>query len=285
MKKEKVKKPAKAKKDGKINIKISQEKLEKLKNNEIKVEDNTSAVNGENKTNTSADVAAKVENGQTGAVAAEKTKPLTKKQEWLNLIKFVLFSISAGVIQILAFTLFSELIFHDANNEYGLSYFIALALSVVWNFTFNRKFTFKSAKNVPIAMLLVLIYYCAFTPLSIWWGIALTDNLGWNKYLVLAITMVINFLTEYLWTRFVVYRDDINTAPKKEKAEKEPKEKPEKVKKEKVKNIQQKRYKNKKEDAKRAKPAKEKKIVDGVEQADNNKEGNKQENDKQEDNK
>ena len=138
---------------------------------------------------------------------------LTKKQEVMNLFKFVLFSISAGVIQILTFTLLSELVFHDASNEYGLSYFIALILSVLWNFTFNRKFTFKSAKNVPIAMLLVFAYYCVFTPLSIWWGIALT-NVGWNSYIVLGFTMIINFLTEYLWTRFVVYKNHINTAQK-----------------------------------------------------------------------
>ncbi len=136
---------------------------------------------------------------------------LTKKQEIWNLIKFVLFSISAGVIQILSFTLFSELIFNDANNQYGWSYFISLALSVLWNFTFNRKFTFKSANNITVAMLLVLLYYCAFTPLSIWWGQAL-NNIGWNEYLVLALTMIVNFVTEFLWTRFVVYRNSINSA-------------------------------------------------------------------------
>lgn len=141
----------------------------------------------------------------------EESPKLTKKQELWNLIKFVLFSISAGVIQILSFTLFSELIFNDASNQYGWSYFISLALSVLWNFTFNRKFTFKSANNVTIAMLLVLLYYCAFTPLSIWWGQAL-NNAGWNEYLVLALTMVVNFVTEFLWTRFVVYRNSINSA-------------------------------------------------------------------------
>ncbi|MGN1221981.1 MAG: GtrA family protein [Christensenellales bacterium] len=146
-----------------------------------------------------------------------KSAKLTKKQEIVNMIKFVLFSISAGVVQIVSFSLLSELIFHDANNQYGISYFISLVLSVIWNFTFNRKFTFKSAKNVPIAMLLVFVYYCAFTPLSIWWGVELTVNLGWNDYIVLFLTMVINMATEYLWTRFVVYRDSINTAQKKQK--------------------------------------------------------------------
>ena len=156
----------------------------------------------------------KVENNENKA----PTK-LTKKQEIINFVKFVLFSISAGVIQILAFTLLSELVFHDANNDYGVSYFIALFLSVVWNFTFNRKFTFKSAKNVPIAMLLVLGFYAVFTPLSIWWGVALT-NIGWNEYLVLGITMIANFVLEFLYTRFVVYRDSINSAVKTESPKK-----------------------------------------------------------------
>lgn len=140
---------------------------------------------------------------------------LTKKQEVVNFIKFALFSISAGVIQILAFTICSELIFNDAGNEYGVSYFIALFLSVLWNFTFNRKFTFKSAKNVPIAMLMVLGFYAVFTPLSIWWGVVLT-NIGWNEYLVLAITMIANFVLEFLYARYVVYRNSINTAVKKD---------------------------------------------------------------------
>ena len=140
---------------------------------------------------------------------------LTKKQEIINFIKFALFSISAGVIQIVAFTICSELIFHDAGNDYGVSYFIALFLSVLWNFTFNRKFTFKSAKNVPVAMLMVLGFYVVFTPLSIWWGVALTKA-GWNEYLVLFFTMVINLALEFLYARYVVYRNSINTAVKKD---------------------------------------------------------------------
>lgn len=143
------------------------------------------------------------------------TQKLTTKQEWWNVLKFTLFSISAGVIQILSFTLLSELVFMDSDNEYGVSYFISLILSTLWNFTFNRKFTFKSASNVPVAMALVFVFYLAFTPLSIWWGVALT-NIGWNEYLVLGITMIANFALEFLWTRYVVYRKSINTAEKKE---------------------------------------------------------------------
>ena len=144
---------------------------------------------------------------------------LTKKQEAWNFVKFVLFSISAGAIQVASFTLLNEVIIKDTGHKYGWSYFIALVLSVLWNFTINRKFTFKSANNVPIAMLLVFAFYCVFTPLSIWWGEALT-NVGWNEYLVLFLTMVINLVTEFLWTRYVVYRNSINTAKKKEKPNK-----------------------------------------------------------------
>lgn len=157
-----------------------------------------------------------VDKNETTNQQKERPIKLTKKQETWNFVKFVLFSISAGVIQILSFTLLNEVIIKDVGNEYGWSYFISLVLSVLWNFTVNRKFTFKSAKNIPIAMLLVFAFYLVFTPLSIWWGIALT-NAGWNEYLVLGLTMVINMVTEFLWTRFVVYRNSINTAKTKKK--------------------------------------------------------------------
>ena len=127
-------------------------------------------------------------------------------------IKFTLFSISAGVIQTVAFTILNEFIFvFEKGNEYGVSYFIALFLSVLWNFTFNRKYTFKSANNVPIAMMLVLAYYAVFTPLSIWWGIAMTSA-GLNEYFVFAFTMIVNFVTEFLYQKFVVFRNSINSA-------------------------------------------------------------------------
>ena len=162
----------------------------------------------------------KLENNSNGDENCKSTT-LTKKQEFWNFVKFVLFSISAGVIQIVSYELLSKLVFMDSSamqydwSYYGWSYFISLALSVIWNFTFNKKFTFKSAKNVPVAMLLVLAFYLAFTPLSILWGIALVKA-GWNDTLVLLLTMVINFVLEFLWTRFVVYRNSINTAKKKE---------------------------------------------------------------------
>lgn len=133
------------------------------------------------------------------------------RSEFLRTVKFVLFSISAGVIQVGSFTLLNELLrLHE-----WVSYLISLVLSVVWNFTLNRKFTFKSAANVPIAMLKVALFYAVFTPLSTWWTAALTETsygIIWNEYLVLALTMLVNFVTEYLYDRFVVFGNSIDTA-------------------------------------------------------------------------
>ena len=133
------------------------------------------------------------------------------KSELGRTIKFVLFSISAGVIQVGSFTLLNELL----HLNYWASYLISLVLSVLWNFTLNRKFTFKSAANVPIAMLKVAGFYLVFTPLSTWWTAVLTEpsyGFMWNEYVVLVGTMVINFVTEYLFQRFFVFGNSIDTA-------------------------------------------------------------------------
>lgn len=123
-----------------------------------------------------------------------------------QVLKFTLFSISAGLIQIAAFTLM-ETVFHV---PYWPSYLTALVLSVLWNFTFNRRYTFRSDASVARSMLLVALFYAVFTPVSTWWGHALTTA-GWNDFLVLAGTMVVNFVTEFLYQRFVVYRNRIDT--------------------------------------------------------------------------
>lgn len=129
-----------------------------------------------------------------------------KNKELLRTIKFTLFSISAGVIEIAVFTLLNELF----RLPYWVSYLTALVLSVLWNFTFNRKFTFKSANNVPKAMLMIALFYLVFTPLSTLLEHYLT-GLNWNEYLVTAINMILNFVTEYLYDRFVVFKDSIDT--------------------------------------------------------------------------
>ncbi len=139
---------------------------------------------------------------------AEQGRPakLIGRQTAWQFIKFTLFSISAGLIQAGAFALLNEL----TGLPYWPSYLIALVLSVVWNLTFNRRFTFRSSVNMSKAMALVLAYYAVFTPLSTWWGDALT-GIGWNEYLVLGGTMVINFITEYLFQSLVVFRGTMNT--------------------------------------------------------------------------
>ena len=133
-----------------------------------------------------------------------------RKKELIRAVKFTLFSISAGIIQVLSFTLMNEIFAWS----YRVCYFTALVLSVLWNFTLNRNITFRSASNVPIAMLKVAGFYLVFTPLSTWAGGALTE-FGWNEYLVLALTMITNFVTEFLFDRFIVFGDSIDTAVKK----------------------------------------------------------------------
>ncbi len=130
-----------------------------------------------------------------------------RKKEVLRAVKFVLFSASAGVIEIGVFTLFNEL----TSWSYWPCYLIALICSVVWNFTLNRKFTFQSANNVPKAMLLVALFYCVFTPLSTILGNYLAEDLHWNEYLVTGVNMALNLTTEYLYDAFVVFRGSIDT--------------------------------------------------------------------------
>ena len=132
---------------------------------------------------------------------------MNRKTELVRVLKFTVFSASAGIIQAVAFTLTNELLHWN----YWLCYLLALTLSVVWNFTLNRKFTFHAAVNIPVAMLKVAAYYAVFTPLSTWGGNALSQ-LGWNEYLVLALSMLTNFSTEFLYNRFVVFRGSVDTA-------------------------------------------------------------------------
>lgn len=140
-----------------------------------------------------------------------QTVVLTRKENIIHFLKFTGFSISAGGIQT-----GSYFVFRTLNLPEWPSYLIALILSVLWNFTLNRKFTFKSAKNIPVAMFMVACYYAVFTPLSTWW-VARLNAIGWNEALVFFGTLLINFLTEFTYQRFFVYRNHINTALESEK--------------------------------------------------------------------
>lgn len=132
---------------------------------------------------------------------------MTKRKEIVRIVKFALFSTSAGIIEIGVFTLLNEL----ADLPYWPCYLTALIMSVIWNFTLNRKFTFKSANNVPKAMALVALFYCVFTPVTTILGNYLAEDLLWNEYLVTGMNMALNLSTEYLYDRFVVFRKSIDT--------------------------------------------------------------------------
>lgn len=133
-----------------------------------------------------------------------------KHNEFWRAVKFLFFSISAGVIQMGSFALLNEL----SGWSYWPCYLISLLLSVLWNFTLNRKFTFKSAANVPVAMMKVLAYYAVFTPVTTIAGNYLTETLLWNEYLVTALNMVLNLVTEFLYQRFVVYGKSVDSNSK-----------------------------------------------------------------------
>ena len=133
---------------------------------------------------------------------------MNSRQEALRAVKFALFSVSAGLIQIGSFTLFNE-VFHWT---YWVCYLLSLVLSVLWNFTLNRKYTFRSAANVPVTMAKVAAYYAVFTPLSTLLGNWLVGTIGWNEYLVTALNMILNFVTEFLYQRWFVFGKSIDTA-------------------------------------------------------------------------
>ena len=138
----------------------------------------------------------------------------SRKTELIRAFKFLMFSISAGVIEIVSFTLLNEL----TPLSYWPCYLIALILSVLWNFTLNRTFTFRSVASVPIAMLKVALYYAVFTPISTLLGDYLVESLGWNEYIVTGLNMLANLITEYLYDTFVVFRKSIDTNDRARKA-------------------------------------------------------------------
>ncbi len=130
-----------------------------------------------------------------------------KKQLW-QAIKFTLFSISAGIIQVGSFALLEIFI-----KDYWIPYLISLVLSILWNFTLNRRYTFKSAANVPVAMAKIFGFYLIFTPLSTYLG-NLVENCGVNDFIILIATMLANFVLEFLFCKFVVYRNNEDTLQK-----------------------------------------------------------------------
>ena len=131
------------------------------------------------------------------------------KKQVLQVVKFTLFSISAGVIQIGSFALLEIFI-----KTYWIAYLVSLVLSILWNFTLNRRYTFKSAANVPIAMAKIFGFYLVFTPLSTWLG-DLAERAGGKDFVILIVTMLANFVLEFLFSKFFVYRGKEDTLDKK----------------------------------------------------------------------
>lgn len=128
-----------------------------------------------------------------------------EKGQIMQALKFTLFSISAGIIQIVSFAILEIFI-----NEYWIPYLTSLILSILWNFTLNRRYTFQSAANVPVAMAKVFGFYLVFTPISTWLG-NLAEQNGGNDFVILILTMIANFVLEYLFCKLVVYRGQENT--------------------------------------------------------------------------
>lgn len=152
---------------------------------------------------------------------------ISKKEVWRG-VKFLLFSISAGAIQAISSLLLKLVILDRVIDpeatltfiiEQPTSTFIAdtvgLALSILWNFTFNRKFTFRAANNVPIAMLLAFVFYVPFYPFQIWYVATIEEQLvnmgSWGFIIGLGTCMIINFVLEFLWQQFVVFRGKVDT--------------------------------------------------------------------------
>lgn len=142
----------------------------------------------------------------------ENNKKEKGKENLIQTIKFALFSASAGIIQAGSYALLVWGLKKITGSEpsHIVCYLPSLILSVLWNFTFNRKFTFKSANNVPVAMLKVALYYVVFTPLSAYLG-GLAELRGVIKPIIEAVTMLCNFVTEFIYDKFVVFRGSENT--------------------------------------------------------------------------
>ncbi|MBE6040430.1 MAG: GtrA family protein [Clostridiales bacterium] len=143
------------------------------------------------------------------------------KREIVRAVKFVLISVSAGIVEIAVFALLNEF----TGLKYWPCYLTALIASVLWNFTINRRYTFKSAKNVPRAMAMVFAFYLVFTPATTILGNYLAETLHWNEYLVTGINMALNLTLEYLYDTFVVYRGDMDNNDIAEKEKQKQKEK------------------------------------------------------------
>lgn len=131
--------------------------------------------------------------------------------------KFTLLSLSAGLVEACSFMLIDLL----TPMTYDWKHVISIVLSVLYNFTLNRRYTFKSANNIPIAMLKVGIFYVFFIPVTAWLG-QIAANTGWNEYLIKGLSMLANFVGEFIWWKYIVFRGTENTNDLAKKTVEEP---------------------------------------------------------------
>lgn len=159
---------------------------------------------------------------ETSLKQAEKNAKKEKRKGVMQFIKYALCAASAGIIQLVLFTVLQAVIpsngktIHFIVEDMDLVTFIAttvaLCASILWNFTFNRKFTFKDAGNVPKAMVLAFLFYVPFYPFQTWYvhtiKSLLVDAIGVDGAGIIAegTVMIINFALEFMWQKFVVFR-------------------------------------------------------------------------------
>ncbi len=145
-----------------------------------------------------------------------------KRKGVVQFIKYALCAASAGIIQIVLFSILQTVLPKDMGNihfiveDMQLGTFIAttvaLCASILWNFTFNRKFTFKDAGNVPLAMFLAFLFYVPFYPFQTWYVHTIKTLLSQHisvdgaGIIAEASVMAINFALEFIWQKFVVFR-------------------------------------------------------------------------------
>ena len=145
----------------------------------------------------------KIYKANKGVYKSMANKQTKDNSDLIQAIKFGLISASAGIIQALSFALFDSIL----KLGFQTSYIISLILSILWNFTINRKITFKSSSNVPIAMLKVAAFYAVFTPATTWLGNFLTIDLGWSDYIATGINMILNLILEFFYDKYFVFND------------------------------------------------------------------------------
>ena len=159
---------------------------------------------------------------ETSLKQAEKNAKREKRKGVMQFIKYALCAASAGIIQIVLFSILQAVIpsngktIHFIVEDMDLVTFIAttvaLCASILWNFTFNRKFTFKDAGNVPKAMILAFLFYVPFYPFQTWYVHTiksfLVEAIGTDGAGIIAegSVMIINFALEFMWQKFVVFR-------------------------------------------------------------------------------